>query len=1151
MKFRLFALLSVILPTACGLQLAVGEELSSVFLAIAQEAESSAVEPDPEGTISAEVTPAAIEKVKGEATAAEQLPEETRTQIIDLCDKAVASLTEADTVAATIASLQAELDGSGGALEALQAESSAGPVEAASIKGLNADEIRTLLSTADQQVGTAREHMHKVAGEIDRRAERRKVLPDALAKCREQLGKLNEALEQPVEGEAPLLAEARRLFNLARHTALVKELLLIKQQARTFEATSRLWLARRDAADKKVAAAVEKQKKITELAAAAQREEAALQARAARNAAVNAHPAVKEAAAMSAELAERNQALVRRTQEVQTRLTEAQELARTMGDRFEDVQRRSDAAKNMPAIGEMLRSQQNQLPPLGPYRVRMRNRPVELSRLGLEVYEWESMRREAVHVDKAVERAIQEINATSEETMHEYVEAELHRVLEDRATILAELISNANDCLARLEELDAAEKEVVQTTEQLASFIAEQVLWVRSAPGFSFQELQYAKSFGADIPQRAEQARSLLTILRTDLRDRPGTWGLATVLVVMLLIGIPRARKILRTRGEMAAKPTATLFRPTVEASLATLFLALPVPVLLGFVGWRLYQDQAALSYATGWALLLYAGVYGMLNLVRLASRSDGLGTNHFGWDEKGLADIRRATRSLQVFVLPLLAVAVGVEFANDQDSVNAIGRIALISSLLILSGISFRLFRPKGALALALASQAKSSWTARAVRVLAPLATLAALGLILASAAGYHYTAVQLTRRVFVSCVFVFACLALRSLLMRWLLVSYRKAAMQRAREKRQAMLEAQENASGETPVVEVEPHVSLSDINQQARKLVAVGAALAFVTSMFFVWSDVLPALSVFSRVELWTSGLMPIDPDAGPTYITLSDLFFACGIFGLTIFAGRNLPGLLEIAVLRRLPLDAGARYAASSVTCYVIMVVGVALGMRLLGVGWHSVQWLVAAMTVGLGFGLQEIFANFVSGIILLFERPARVGDTVTIGTITGTVTKIRIRATTILDWDNKELIVPNKEFVTGNLVNWTLTNANLRLIVKVGVAYGSDTRLATELLYRVAEENPQVMSEPEPVVVFNAFGDSSLNFELRVFVSDLAMYRRLQHDLHMAIDDAFKQNDIEIAFPQCDLHVRSLPAALRKSLGTSKPSELPNRREAAA
>ncbi len=221
------------------------------------------------------------------------------------------------------------------------------------------------------------------------------------------------------------------------------------------------------------------------------------------------------------------------------------------------------------------------------------------------------------------------------------------------------------------------------------------------------------------------------------------------------------------------------------------------------------------------------------------------------------------------------------------------------------------------------------------------------------------------------------------------------------------------------------------------------------------------------------------------------------------------------------------------------------------MRQLGIGWQNVQWLVAAMTVGLGFGLQEIFANFVSGIILLFERPARVGDIVTVGAITGTVTKIRIRATTILDWDNKELIVPNKEFVTGNLVNWTLSNPNLRLVLKVGVAYGSDTRLVTELLYQVANQSLNVLETPEPSVVFNEFGDSSLNFELRLFVSDLKLYRSLRHELHIAIDDIFRQHQIEIAFPQCDLHVKSMPIVAQNNLVIHQPNETLDAIDAAA
>ena len=179
-----------------------------------------------------------------------------------------------------------------------------------------------------------------------------------------------------------------------------------------------------------------------------------------------------------------------------------------------------------------------------------------------------------------------------------------------------------------------------------------------------------------------------------------------------------------------------------------------------------------------------------------------------------------------------------------------------------------------------------------------------------------------------------------------------------------------------------------------------------------------------------------------------------------------------------------------------------------------------------MTVGLGFGLQEIFANFVSGIIILFEQPIRVDDIVTIGEVTGSVAKIRIRATTIRRWDQRELIVPNKEFITGRLINWTLSDNVLRREFIVGIAYGSDTAKAEKILYEVARANPLVLKDREPVVIFKSFGDNSLEFELRVFISGIENYVPVWHSINCAIDEAFRKAGIVIAFPQRDIYIHS-------------------------
>jgi len=178
-----------------------------------------------------------------------------------------------------------------------------------------------------------------------------------------------------------------------------------------------------------------------------------------------------------------------------------------------------------------------------------------------------------------------------------------------------------------------------------------------------------------------------------------------------------------------------------------------------------------------------------------------------------------------------------------------------------------------------------------------------------------------------------------------------------------------------------------------------------------------------------------------------------------------------------------------------------------------------------------FGLQEIFANFVSGLIILFERPIRVGDTVTIDDVSGTVTRIRIRATWITAFDRKELVVPNKEFVTSRLINWSLSDPVLRVDIPVGIAYGSDTQKALEVLLDVARRNEHVLQEPRPNALFLGFGDSSLNFELRAFSPDIEHLLLIRHQLHMAIDAAFREAGIEIAFPQRDIHIRSVPGPL--------------------
>jgi potassium efflux system protein len=290
-----------------------------------------------------------------------------------------------------------------------------------------------------------------------------------------------------------------------------------------------------------------------------------------------------------------------------------------------------------------------------------------------------------------------------------------------------------------------------------------------------------------------------------------------------------------------------------------------------------------------------------------------------------------------------------------------------------------------------------------------------------------------------------------------------------------------------------------------------------------MWVIWNDVLPALNVLEDIHLWSYSV-EVDGVTQVVPITLVSVLFAILITIITFVGVRNLPGVLEISLLKYLPMDAGARYAFSTICKYVVSAIGFITASKYLGINWGSLKWLVAALGVGIGFGLQEIIANFISGIIILFERPVRVGDIVTVDDIDGVISRIRIRATTITNWDRKEYIVPNKEFITGRVLNWTLSNPMNRIILNVGVAYGSDTERARELLLKAAEEHPNVLDDPAPYATFEEFGDNTLNMTLRCFIPNLDNRLATITELHHAIDDAFREAEISIAFPQRDVHL---------------------------
>jgi small-conductance mechanosensitive channel len=282
---------------------------------------------------------------------------------------------------------------------------------------------------------------------------------------------------------------------------------------------------------------------------------------------------------------------------------------------------------------------------------------------------------------------------------------------------------------------------------------------------------------------------------------------------------------------------------------------------------------------------------------------------------------------------------------------------------------------------------------------------------------------------------------------------------------------------------------------------------------------------------RVRLWLIHLkgfldFPI-VKIGESSVTLWSLVYFICLLALLFYAAGKVRRLLVDRVLTRSQLDAGARAAVGAITRYVVLFVGFLVIMQTVGINLTTLNVLAGAVGIGVGFGLQNVASNFISGLIILFERPIKVGDRIEVNDVDGDVIEVGARSTVVLTNDNISIIVPNSKFITESVVNWKRASSSVRFRIPIGVAYGSDAREVERLLLEVAAGNPNVLSNPKPAVWFRSFGDSSLNFELLAWNSNLLHRKgRFISDLNFAIYEKFKEHGIEIPFPQRDLHIRS-------------------------
>ncbi|MBX3334772.1 MAG: mechanosensitive ion channel family protein [Nitrospira sp.] len=279
-----------------------------------------------------------------------------------------------------------------------------------------------------------------------------------------------------------------------------------------------------------------------------------------------------------------------------------------------------------------------------------------------------------------------------------------------------------------------------------------------------------------------------------------------------------------------------------------------------------------------------------------------------------------------------------------------------------------------------------------------------------------------------------------------------------------------------------------------------------------------ELLEPFGTFTKIPLYS---------IGDTTITLGTMLYLTVLVVALFYITGKLKTWIVEGLLLRSQVELGVRHAVGNIVRMVFLALGLIIILQTAGINLSSLTVLFGALGIGVGFGLQGVTNNFVSGIILLLERPIKVGDRIEVGNVNGDVINISPRATTIVTNDNIAIIVPNADFISSKVVNWSYTNRNVRFNFPVGVSYSSDPEQVRSVLLEVARAHHGVLKEPGPSVLFDAFGDSALNFVLRVWTRDFSTVPGvLRSELYFAISRAFKEQGIEIPFPQRDLHIKS-------------------------
>ena len=738
--------------------------------------------------------------------------------------------------------------------------------------------------------------------------------------------------------------------------------------------------------------------------------------------------------------------------------------------------------------------------------------------LNLYMYELRSYREQIFDIQIFVDDMIRR------DPSYEPYREQLIQLIRQRRALSDELYNAMSDGLTLAIDLRAKYNELNTTVGTLTTSINDHLFWLASNQGIS---LDFITNF---YPTFMLQFRNFLRYTTTELVTHEILINYLQVLIPLLLIGFIFKRAnpfFVRLTNELALRldKASDNYTVTPRALIYHFFLILPKVAFITLIGSIFifftvddFDSQKNITFLLMLHLICFL-------YMRHIMEPNSLVQRHFSVSPRVIAQNRAIIDQLWFVSIPMLMIANMREAEPTKISGDVIGYPMMVLGFLYLTFFAIKTVKRS----IERVKPDMTFWTLSIISIVTPLTITVMLGL------GYYYTVIQLLNRVAITLYICFLYLILSNTLRRELYVAEVKM-LSAIRSRMQQQHEAQANAANVTATVTATPEMQgkqrlesfrLELVNGRAYKLFNACLLTVFIYFMYQQWSDLAGVLTYLDHIYLWQS-IKVIDGQTITSTLSLGDVLLAIVIVIVAVILNHNLPLLIERLFMIRKGVGAkSTSYTIKLITSYTITTLGVIFAAGALGISWDNLQWLVAALSVGLGFGLQEIFGNFVSGIIILFERQLRVGDIVTLSNLSGTVSRIRIRATTITSFDNKEVVIPNKQFITSAVTNWSLSNTVTKLEFAIGVAYDADTNKAKDILRGIIRRCRDLNRDKKPLVFIKSLDASAVTIMCEVFVNEIGKRKAVYDYLSTEALRLFRDHNIEIPFDQLDVTIRNL------------------------